>query len=280
MWLSSEKMSAIKRSMGFEVSGTNTTNCIEKKQPTFERVPSIIMSESHSLSTADDLFFRFINHFHYRCENNIRLGLKEDGGWNVCQDGPYQLTKPCLVYSFGINFDFSFDDDISKKYNCTVRSFDPSMRGVTNHRRDDNIWFYDIGLSGVDNQVVANKNWKMKTFRTIVEELGDSNKTVDYLKFDVEGSEWAALETMLKSNILQSKVKQLAFEIHIHAESRTATGFHHFWKLLDQLEHIGFGRWYWHLNNYGSNGYTFEGRTRSACYEMVYINTAFLKEDY
>ncbi|XP_071134989.1 uncharacterized protein [Mytilus edulis] len=48
-----------------------------------------------------------------------------DGGWNVCHDKPYRPPVPCLVYSFGINNDFSFDDFIVKPYGCDVHSFDP-----------------------------------------------------------------------------------------------------------------------------------------------------------
>jgi len=45
---------------------------------------------------------------------------------------------------------------------------------VSSHRRGSNIWFYDTGISGNDNQA-SPMNWKLKTFQTIVNELGDSN---------------------------------------------------------------------------------------------------------
>ena len=93
----------------------------------------------------------------------------------------------------------------------------------------------------------------------------------------MEGYEWEVLESMVESGILQSKVKQLAFEIHTPPESRTAADFYQRWKKLEPLERIGFARWHWHMNPYGINLYTFEGQQRSWCYEMFYINTAFLK---
>ncbi|VDI18203.1 Hypothetical predicted protein [Mytilus galloprovincialis] len=58
-----------------------------------------------------------------------------DGGWNVCHDKPYRPPVPCLVYSFGINNDFSFDDFIVKTYGCDVHSFDPRCWSVS--------WFND-----------------------------------------------------------------------------------------------------------------------------------------
>ena len=35
------------------------------------------------------------------CPQQVRMGRKEDGGWDVCVAGPYNIVKPCLVYSFG-----------------------------------------------------------------------------------------------------------------------------------------------------------------------------------
>ena len=56
---------------------------------------------------------------------------KGDGAKNVCldrlfTDGTVHSRKPCVVLSFGIDFDFSFDLSMSK-LGCTVHSFDPVM---------------------------------------------------------------------------------------------------------------------------------------------------------
>ena len=91
---------------------------------------------------------------------------------------------------------------------------------------------------------------------------------------DVEDSEWESLEAMYKTNILQSQVKQFGLEIHYASHSPTTAEFYRRWKIIKRLEDIGFRRWYWHFNHYGA--YNYNGRVRSCCYEMVYINTAFL----
>jgi len=43
---------------------------------------------------------------------------------------------------------------------------------------------------------------------------------------------------------------------------------------LKRLESFGFQRWYWHFNFWGT--YMYNGRARSCCYELVYINTNFM----
>jgi len=35
------------------------------------------------------------------CPIQVRMGRKEDGGWDVCIAGPYNIVRPCLVYSIG-----------------------------------------------------------------------------------------------------------------------------------------------------------------------------------
>ncbi|KAK3788434.1 hypothetical protein RRG08_049808 [Elysia crispata] len=68
------------------------------------------------------------------CSSVRRLGELSDGGWELCEDPLYSPrttttsstnTTSCLVYSYGINNDFSFDDDMAK-YGCEVHSFDPT----------------------------------------------------------------------------------------------------------------------------------------------------------
>jgi hypothetical protein len=44
-------------------------------------------------------------------------------------------------------------------------------------------------------------------------------KIIDYLKMDVEGAEYSSLEAMFKTDILQKRVKQLGFEIHVGTTS-------------------------------------------------------------
>ena len=47
------------------------------------------------------LYFSYVTRNDIECVHSIRLGHSGDGGWNMCLEGPYKPTNPCLVYSFG-----------------------------------------------------------------------------------------------------------------------------------------------------------------------------------
>ena len=84
-------------------------------------------------SEAELRFHSLVNTLHVNCTKYMRrMGNTGDEGWDICIPGPYNPKSNCLVYSFGINKDFSFDDAMGKQYRCIVKAFDPSMRvGIT-----------------------------------------------------------------------------------------------------------------------------------------------------
>ena len=95
---------------------------------------------------------------------------------------------------------------------------------------------------------------------------------IDYIKFDIEWSEWAALRAMLNEGSLVN-VKQLAFEIHFSPND--ASAMRRNWKVLDDVEKFGFRRWYSHEN--AQNIVVIGGTRFTYCLELVYLNTNFLK---
>ena len=80
-------------------------------------------------------------------------------------------------------------------------------------------------------------------------------RIIDVLKFDVEFSEWSAINTMLTEGSLRN-VKQIAMELHAWRES--CQSYVYFWRLLVGLHNAGFERWtldrITHLNCFIVNG--------------------------
>jgi hypothetical protein len=162
-----------------------------------------------------------------------------DGHKAVCLDKSIAPAyNKCLVYSFGINNQWAFEDAM-ERFGCRVYSFDPSM-GVKDHNRTEKIHFFNIGLSGVDG-LHPTKGWNMKTALSIYEMLATSHGSstpIDVLKMDVEYSEWDAIPQMLRSGFLADKVKQLAVKIHFNSDDTVGT-IEQRVRILQELEGVG-----------------------------------------
>jgi hypothetical protein len=62
-----------------------------------------------------------------------RLGNLGDGGKYVCgleEISKKSVTSQCIVYSFGVGGDASFEKEILERTNCSVFAFDPTIDGL------------------------------------------------------------------------------------------------------------------------------------------------------
>ncbi|XP_055955287.1 probable methyltransferase-like protein 24 [Patella vulgata] len=143
------------------------------------------------------------------------------GNWKVCFDETSAPRKSCLVYSFGIANDFSFDEAMEAE-GCMVYSFDPSM-GVEDHKHSVNVYFKNLGLGShdmdnfsprSDEYVSYSQKWKIRTLKSILIMLGHEKRFIDVLKFDVEGYEWEIMLNLMKDGLLP-QIGQILTEWHI-----------------------------------------------------------------
>ena len=121
-----------------------------------------------------------------------------DGQKAVCLD-PQVRPPPgdCLVYSFGIGGDWSFEEAM-EAYGCRVFAFDPST-GKDNHNHSRRIQCFNIGLD--DRDYTTKDGWQMKTLSSIYKMLvplhGD-NQIIDYLKMDIESQNGTSCRSSLR----------------------------------------------------------------------------------
>lgn len=163
-----------------------------------------------------------------------------DGQKAVCLDRPH-LAPPlggCVVYSFGINDEWSFDETM-EEYGCQVYAFDPSMN-ISDHYRSESIHFYRIALDSEDSEVWNGRpGVKARTlesiYRMINSDRGIDDGTIDYLKIDIETAEWRVLPQIVESGMMD-KVKQLSVEIHLPNGSDHDNDDRHF--SLDQYRKL------------------------------------------
>ncbi|KAK3086827.1 hypothetical protein FSP39_024138 [Pinctada imbricata] len=226
-------------------SGPSVTFSPYKRVESKPEIPNMDPFGSKDLKTKADyalfekMFVKYISKHQTFCEQVRRMGNIRDGGWDICNDIKYRPKSPCLVYSFGINNDFSFDEAMEKVYGCDVYSFDPSM-GIGDHRHSKRIQFFRTGIgaydseSGSENRTTkSNKTWKLKRLQTIIRELNHENRRIDVLKLDIEGNEKDTLIDMMKSGVLKNVV-QLCLEFHSYYDIGASRmlydlGFRIFW---------------------------------------------------
>ncbi|XP_028397120.1 uncharacterized protein LOC114520958 isoform X3 [Dendronephthya gigantea] len=190
-----------------------------------------------------------------------------DGTWYLCLDPEVGLTPgSCIVYSIGINNEWSFDDSIAK-FGCRVYAFDPTMN-KGDHNRSQLIQFFNLGLADHDSEgkpgVSGRVGWKTRTLKSIITDLRHEKKLVDVVKMDIEWDEWKCLPQMLSDGTLRKYVKQLDVEFHV--VNHTPLGVRGYYGIVKWLDRQGFKIANMHRNMYCKE-----------CYETTFINTNLIK---
>lgn len=160
----------------------------------------------------------------------VRIG-KHDGGKVLC---PQNLnTDNCLVYSIGSAGNFRFEEEILKwNPNCEIHTFDPDPKYSTVVADDERIKYHSIGLASKDDG-------NMKKLRTVVEELGHTDRKIDVFKIDCEGCEFAIMSEFADARI---ELSQVLVEVH-------GLIGHENW--LENMFHSGYVMFSKELNTFG-----------------------------
>lgn len=156
-------------------------------------------------------FLTFV--FHHWC-NHIKHRLGDGGKW-ICD--PHRITEQdeCLVYSIGSNNDFSFEQSVLDNigHHCEIHTFDfgnfsagAAKLGYRLHKGENKsaVIYHQIGLG-------ADEPPKYKSLKTVVNELGHNNRTVDIFKIDCEGCEWSTAKHWFEADIT---LRQIQVELH------------------------------------------------------------------
>ncbi|XP_055872914.1 uncharacterized protein LOC106063978 isoform X1 [Biomphalaria glabrata] len=274
-----------------EKSTVKPSTTTRSPQIHIKKISEIKIRDIWTVKEVEEHFFRYLENKDVKCVKDARLGSWNDGGWNVCLSPPYKLIPPCVVYSFGIGDDWHFDESVANSYSCQVLAFDPSIE-APQAMSSPLIKFYKIGLG--DKNEVNSKGWKMKTLKQHFKDTGFWGKTIDYVKMDIEYSEWDVLRQVVRDGALKN-VKQLAFEIHtpelfrIYKEKgksfperlgeKDRADFVVMLETLRSLETLGFRKFNYRLNPFGNYDSPYSSKVRSCCYDLHYINTNFLREN-
>lgn len=186
---------------------------IEKWGPTPDKVDPF---PSHGeFYTIWDFFLPSFN-----CPHRLeRVGVMGDGGKWVCGLERIAHKKKCVMYSFGINGESSFEADMIKAapgcelygYDFSVNSFGPEIEEYSELKLRSHFFPFALGPKDAHSPV---DDPKMYTLRSLMERNG--HDFIDVLKIDIEGNEYDSFETFIDSfgrELLP--IGQLQIEIHV-----------------------------------------------------------------
>jgi hypothetical protein len=165
--------------------------------------------------------FAFFGHMRGRA-SKVAAADQRDGGWAFCITEPLKAkmrANDCVAYSFGISDDISFDLAVDAA-GCTVRAFDHTIEGLpstTDRTITHNIDYHHFGLG-----TSSDESPDLKSLSQIM--LDNKDASIDYLKMDIEGSEWGILAELLQDpydSSPLSKVEQICMEIHFNLNENT-----------------------------------------------------------
>lgn len=158
----------------------------------------------------------------------------DDCGFYIVEN---QLSNNSVVYSFGIGEDISFDEELIAKYGCSICAYDPTPKSKTfiEKKKPSSLFrYYDCGIADYDGKMkfylpenddyvscTTYNRWgydenKKKPIEVEVKKLStlmleNGHTYIDLLKMDIEGSEYAVIDNILKDKI---EIKQICVEVH------------------------------------------------------------------
>jgi len=179
----------------------------------------------------------------------------------------------CLVYSVGSNNDIRFEKAVhTYMKGCEIHTFDPTLDDtpfVGGEYATFHPWGLgtDGGKEGITMHERRNDGERM-SFQTIMQKLGHTNRTIDILKIDCQGCEYASMpplfELIASGNV---QVDQVIIELHDSKQDNFTSQLNEFFLAADKakLRIVHKER-----NQWGCDGFR--------CVEYALVSESFLRE--
>lgn len=164
-----------------------------------------------------------------------RVGIFGDGGKWVCGMSLYESanTRPLVIYSFGIGEESSFEQEMLNRTNAHVFGYDYTVDSFGPEVTDDYQNRTTMKKAGIGPRDISGE----PPFFTLQSLMKQNNHTyIDILKMDIEGAEFAALESFMDDFAGQQlPVGQVLIEIHLFQEQTTVRDFTLWWERLEEF---------------------------------------------
>ncbi|CZS92019.1 hypothetical protein WAI453_000038 [Rhynchosporium graminicola] len=154
----------------------------------------------------------------WNCPHEVeRIGRMGDGGKWVCGMSRYEKdSRPCILYSFGVQNESSFEQEMLQRTNCEIWGYDFSVEAFGPAITDEyssRTHFLKAGIGGSTDEE------KTPPFYSIQDLMKKNGHTyIDILKIDVEYAEFEAMTSLLShtASLMQEfPIGQMLMEIHL-----------------------------------------------------------------
>ncbi|KIJ13012.1 hypothetical protein PAXINDRAFT_170900 [Paxillus involutus ATCC 200175] len=170
----------------------------------------------------------------FHCPHELeRIGSLGDGGKWACGMSRLEHKPDCLIYTFGMNYQTSFEAELLERTrHCEVWGYDFRSKAFgSNIKSNYRAHFFPWGLANVDGYG-ADAEHKLYTLQTLLEL--NKHTHIDVLKIDIEGWEFEVLTQILQPYIASGDPLPFGqLLIEIHAWDKKFEDFLPWWEMLE-----------------------------------------------
>jgi len=155
-----------------------------------------------------------------------RVGKLGDGGKWVCGMELLEKKSSCVMYSFGIAREVSFEREMLERTNCELVGYDASVEKIpvsVSQTYSERVTFYKLWGGDEVSETTTTVGGAMRH---------NGHSKIDVLKVDIEGSEFKMLRQMIDEFGDELPFTQLLLEIHMK-------DFVQLYAFMDMLERAG-----------------------------------------
>jgi hypothetical protein len=141
----------------------------------------------------------------------VRLGPTFEGGKNAClppKSSRASFAGKCLVYSFGSNAQFEFEEAMYERFGCEIHTFDCTLAKPANCPSFVHYHKWCLNAGSTDPNSEYMNYWQM------VEKLKHTNREPLLVKMDIEGWEWTFFSEYFAPNSKIPRITQFLVEVH------------------------------------------------------------------
>ncbi|KAH8899186.1 hypothetical protein GQ53DRAFT_801783 [Thozetella sp. PMI_491] len=175
-----------------------------------------------------------------------RVGRMGDGGKWVCGMSQIEATaktRLCVIYSFGVRDESSFEDEMLRRTKCEIWAYDFSVVDFGEQLQPEQRARAHFFQAGIARETDTAKNPPFYSIESLMEMNGHDyisdplDRYSDILKMDIEFAEFEAMDGLSydfpASRGMELPIGQLLVEIHLFGGRITTEEYLDWWERLE-----------------------------------------------